>query len=70
MRGRNALSWEEKFALDVDYVDAWSLRLDGWILWRTLVTVLARGGVSADGHPTMPEFMGTTLGSKPIGGTR
>jgi lipopolysaccharide/colanic/teichoic acid biosynthesis glycosyltransferase len=64
--GRNALSWERKFALDVEYVDTWSLRLDAWILWRTLVTVLARGGVSADGHATMPEFMG----GNSVGGMR
>jgi lipopolysaccharide/colanic/teichoic acid biosynthesis glycosyltransferase len=57
--GRNGLSWEEKFALDVWYVDHWSLRLDVWVLWRTLVTVLRRDGVAAAGHATMPEFLGT-----------
>jgi lipopolysaccharide/colanic/teichoic acid biosynthesis glycosyltransferase len=57
--GRNGLSWEEKFALDVQYVDQWSLRLDAWILWRTLVTVARRDGIAAGGHATMPEFMGS-----------
>lgn len=67
VNGRNALAWEEKFALDVRYVDTWSLALDVSILWRTVVT-LARGrGVSADGHVTMPEFLG---GTNSIGGGR
>jgi lipopolysaccharide/colanic/teichoic acid biosynthesis glycosyltransferase len=57
--GRNRLSWEEKFALDVSYVDHWSLRLDLWILWRTLVAVVRREGIGASGHVTMPEFLGT-----------
>ncbi len=68
--GRNALSWDAKFALDVEYVDTWSLRLDGWILWRTFVTVLVRGGVSADGHATMPEFLGSSAAAPRPGGTR
>jgi exopolysaccharide biosynthesis polyprenyl glycosylphosphotransferase len=57
--GRNALTWEEKFALDVWYVDHRSLRVDLWILWRTLVAVARREGVSASGHATMPEFLGS-----------
>jgi len=56
--GRNGLSWEEKFALDVWYVEHWSLRLDLWLLWRTLVTVTRREGITANGHATMPEFLG------------
>jgi lipopolysaccharide/colanic/teichoic acid biosynthesis glycosyltransferase len=61
--GRNGLAWEEKLALDVWYVDHWSLRLDLWVLWRTLATaVLRRDGVAADGHATMPEFLGTAAG--------
>ena len=59
VNGRNALSWEEKFALDVWYVDHWSLGLDAKILMRTLGRVLRRSGVSQSGHATMPEFMGT-----------
>jgi lipopolysaccharide/colanic/teichoic acid biosynthesis glycosyltransferase len=57
--GRNALSWEEKFALDVRYVDERSLALDLRILWRTVVAVVRREGVSAAGHATMPEFLGS-----------
>jgi sugar transferase EpsL len=59
INGRNALSWEEKFALDVWYIDNWSLRLDLKILFMTAWKVVLGKGVSADGHATMPEFMGT-----------
>ena len=59
INGRNAISWEEKFALDVWYVDNQSLLLDIRILWMTLWTVLFRRGVTAADHVTMPEFMGT-----------
>lgn len=66
VNGRNALSWEEKFALDVRYVNTWSLALDLAILWQTVVTLVRGRGVSADGHVTMPEFLGT----KSMGGAR
>jgi lipopolysaccharide/colanic/teichoic acid biosynthesis glycosyltransferase len=56
--GRNALSWPEKFALDVFYVDHWSLALDLKILARTVAAVLAQGGISAAGQATMPVFQG------------
>jgi len=56
--GRNALTWDDRFALDVAYVDGWSLGLDLRILLRTLGAVLGRHGISAEGHATMPEFMG------------
>jgi lipopolysaccharide/colanic/teichoic acid biosynthesis glycosyltransferase len=59
IHGRNAVSWEEKFALDVWYVDNWSPVLDLRILWRTCGQVLSRRGVAAEGHVTMPEFQGT-----------
>lgn len=59
VNGRNALSWEEKFKLDVWYVDNWNLLLDLKILFLTLVKVLRREGISAEGHATMPEFKGT-----------
>ena len=58
VNGRNALSWEEKFVLDVWYVDNVSLGLDLRILARTLGRVLDGGGISAEGAATMPEFMG------------
>ncbi len=61
VHGRNALGWEEKFALDVWYVEHWSLRLDAKILAMTLWKVLRREGISADGAATMPEFMGTEV---------
>jgi len=56
--GRNALTWDDKFALDVKYVDNWSLRLDLRILWRTLAMVLSGRGVNADGHATVEPFRG------------
>ena len=56
--GRNAVSWEERFALDIEYVDAWSFGLDLVILWRTVGAVVFRTGINADGHATMPEFAG------------
>jgi lipopolysaccharide/colanic/teichoic acid biosynthesis glycosyltransferase len=59
VRGRNAISWEEKLALDVWYVDNWSLRLDLKILALTLRNVITRRGIAYEGHATMPEFMGS-----------
>ncbi len=58
INGRNALSWDEKFALDVWYVDNRSMRLDLRILWLTVLKVLQRDGISADGEATMPRFQG------------
>jgi lipopolysaccharide/colanic/teichoic acid biosynthesis glycosyltransferase len=58
-KGRNALSWDEKFAWDVWYVDNWSLWLDARLLVQSVVNVLTRRGVSADDHATMPRFEGT-----------
>ena len=60
VEGRNALSWEEKFELDVRYVEDSSLALDLKLLGRTLTAVLCGRGVSARGHATMPEFLGST----------
>lgn len=56
--GRNALTWDDKFAKDVEYVDRRSLRLDASIICRTVAQVLNRDGISADGDVTMPEFQG------------
>jgi lipopolysaccharide/colanic/teichoic acid biosynthesis glycosyltransferase len=58
VNGRNALSWEEKFKLDVWYVDHWSLWLDLRILFVTVFKVLHREGIAQAGQATMPEFMG------------
>lgn len=60
VNGRNALSWEEKFALDVWYVDNQCIALDLKILWKTLVAVFRRDGISAAGHETMPRFEGSS----------
>ena len=54
--GRNALTWAEKFELDVWYVDHPSLVLDLRILWRTVRCVLGGRGIAAPGHASMPEF--------------
>ena len=56
IHGRNAITWEEKFELDVWYVENVSLRTDLGIILRTAVQVLGQRGISADGHATMPEF--------------
>jgi lipopolysaccharide/colanic/teichoic acid biosynthesis glycosyltransferase len=58
VNGRNAISWADKFALDVWYVDHQSLWLDLRILWLTVRKVLVRDGISAAGEPTMPRFEG------------
>lgn len=60
IHGRNRLAWEQKFALDVWYVDNWSIRLDLLILARTVKAVLHRDGISHEGEATMPPFTGTT----------
>lgn len=61
VRGRNALSWEERFALDVEYVDTWNLALDLRILWETVGVVLGARGVNAEGQATMQEFRGRNV---------
>ena len=57
--GRNALGWDEKFALDVRYVDHLSLWLDAKLLALTVWNVLRRDGISQPGHATAQEFMGS-----------
>jgi lipopolysaccharide/colanic/teichoic acid biosynthesis glycosyltransferase len=59
VNGRNALTWEEKFAHDVWYADHLSLGLDLRILGRTLLAVVRREGIHAEGHATMPKFQGS-----------
>lgn len=60
VNGRNAISWDEKFAADTWYVDNRSLALDIRILMMTISKVLKKDGVSADGEATMPRFTGTS----------
>lgn len=64
INGRNAISWDEKFRLDVWYVDNQSLWLDFKILLMTFTKVLRREGISPDGSDTMPEFQGTSQGDE------
>lgn len=59
VNGRNAITWEEKFAMDVWYVDHRSFRLDLKIILRTMSAVIRREGISAEGEATMPEFLGS-----------
>lgn len=60
VNGRNALSWEQKFALDVWYVDNRSFWLDLKVIWLTVRKVLNRDGISGEGVATMAPFRGTT----------
>ena len=59
VNGRNAISWDEKFKLDVWYVNNQSFWLDIKILWLTVKKVLVRDGISAEGEATMSKFTGT-----------
>jgi lipopolysaccharide/colanic/teichoic acid biosynthesis glycosyltransferase len=59
VNGRNTLSWDDKFALDVWYVDHRTLWLDIKILWLTVKKVIIKEGISAAGEATMPKFTGT-----------
>ncbi len=61
VNGRNVISWEEKFRLDVTYVDKQCFFLDLKILWMTFIKVIQRKGISADGHATMEEFKGNKV---------
>jgi len=61
INGRNALSWEDKFKLDIWYVDNQSIWLDIKIIFLTVKKVLMRDGISAEGEVTMPKFQGTNL---------
>jgi len=59
INGRNAVSWEDKFKLDVWYVDNWSLWLDAGIIFKTVWMVVTKQGVTQAGRATVDEFMGT-----------
>lgn len=60
--GRNAVSWEDRFAMDVWYTQNVSFRLDVKIIWDTVMTVLKRDGITSETSATMEEFMGTPEG--------
>ena len=64
VNGRNAISWEDKFKLDVWYVDHRSIGLDMKIIFLTILNVVARKDISADGHATMPVFQGSSRGPR------
>lgn len=59
INGRNAISWEDRFELDVWYVDNWNIWIDIKILFKTVMSVFQREGITQEGHVTMTEFMGT-----------
>lgn len=59
INGRNSISWEEKFELDLWYIDRWSLWLDLKILVLTVVKIVSKEGVDEDQNTTSTEFMGT-----------
>ena len=61
VNGRNALTWEEKFKLDVWYVDHFSLFLDLKIILHTIWKIIKREGISYPGEVTMEEFLGSTI---------
>jgi undecaprenyl phosphate N,N'-diacetylbacillosamine 1-phosphate transferase len=58
VNGRNAISWEQKFLYDLEYVNKQSFLLDLKILWMTFINVMQRKGISSDSHVTMEEFKG------------
>jgi sugar transferase EpsL len=59
VNGRNAISWEEKFDLDIWYVDNWNLWIDFKILFKTVAMVFKRHGITEEGSATIEQFMGT-----------
>lgn len=65
INGRNAISWDQKFALDTWYVEHQSLWLDFKIMLKTVKKVLIRDGISAEGEATMSKFTGNQSGSHP-----
>jgi sugar transferase EpsL len=63
VKGRNAISWEQKFELDIWYVDNWSLWLDFKIMMMTVLKVVRQDGINQEGYTTSEEFKGTLRGS-------
>ena len=66
VNGRNAIGWDEKFALDTWYVDHQSLWLDTKILFKTVRKVIIKDGISADGEATMSKFTGNSVDKKAL----
>ncbi len=64
VNGRNAIGWDERFALDTWYVDNQSLWLDIKILFKTVKKVIVKDGISAEGEATMSKFMGNSVNEK------
>ena len=64
INGRNAIGWDERFALDTWYVDNQSLWLDIKILFKTVKKVIIKDGISAEGEATMSKFMGNSVNEK------
>jgi len=62
INGRNAITWEQRFAFDVEYVEKSSLWLDLRILFLTVIKVMKREGINPQGHSTMPYFLGSRSG--------
>jgi lipopolysaccharide/colanic/teichoic acid biosynthesis glycosyltransferase len=63
--GRNAITWDQRFALDIEYVDEHDLRMDLDIIVRTVQTVLRREGINATSDDSMPEFLGSAASDAP-----
>ena len=64
VNGRNAITWEDKFKLDVWYVDNWSMWLDIKIIGMTILKILKREGINQPGQATVTEFMGSSNHAK------
>lgn len=64
VNGRNALTWEEKFDLDIWYVEHRGFALDMKILFMTAIKIIKREGITAEGSETMPEFRGSGNGAR------
>ena len=58
INGRNSITWDEKFSLDIFYIENQSLLLDCKIVWLTISRVITRENISANNHTTMPNFKG------------
>jgi lipopolysaccharide/colanic/teichoic acid biosynthesis glycosyltransferase len=64
VKGRNAVSWDKRLEMDAWYVENWNLALDARIIATTLLSVIRRHGISAEGSATMPEFAGSSADAR------